>query len=322
MTSLKSVVILLLAGVGMGQRGGNGVPKAMGPESTGPFGEGEPTSAPKMGGMPKGGAGGAPSMADMAKADDSGGSGPYKAHYVVVPGLSDHTLYAPKSPPPANVKMPVIVWGNGGCSNSGTGFYKFLNEIASHGYYVVANGPPSGAKGGNSKAKDLPNAIEWVSQNAGKGQFTNMDGSKIAAAGQSCGGIQAYSASLDPRVKATGIFNSGLIVDKNAVLFNNLTAPIGYFLGGPTDIAYENVSIISPHLALDLFDIMSRVSVTSRDSPPIFPPSRPISTLDMAALISRLKEESLVKPLSISLTGSSKETKLLVSSFWILPHHP
>jgi hypothetical protein len=139
--------------------------------------------------------------------------------------------------------MPVIVWGNGGCSNSGTGFYKFLNEIASHGYYVVANCPPSGAREGTSKAKDLPNAIEWVSQNAGKGHFTNMDGSKIAAVGQSCGGT-------------------------------------------------------------------------------IFRPSRPISTLDMAALISRLKEESLVKPLSISLTGSSKETKLLVSSFWILPRRP
>jgi hypothetical protein len=102
MTSLKSVIILLLAGVGMDQRGGNGVPEAMGPDSTGPFGEGVPTSAPKLSGMPKGGAGGAPSMADMAKADDSGCSGPYKAHYVVTPGLPDHTLYAPKSPPPAN----------------------------------------------------------------------------------------------------------------------------------------------------------------------------------------------------------------------------
>jgi hypothetical protein len=190
-------------------------------------------------------------MSDMAKADNSGGSGPYKANYAVAPGLSDHTLYAPKTPPPADVKMPVIVWGNGACSNSGSGFYKFLNEIASHGYYVVANGPPSGGRG-QSTAKDLPNAIEWVTKNAGKGQFVNMDGSKIAAAGQSCGGIQAYSASLDHRVKATGIFNSGLIVDKNSVLFQNLTAPVGYFLGGPSDIAYENVSTIDCLLASSL----------------------------------------------------------------------
>lgn len=69
-----------------------------------------------------------------------------------------------------------------------------------------------------------------------------MDKTRIAVAGQSCGGIQAYTASLDPRVKATAIFNSGLINTANKKHFPKLHAPVGYFLGGPTDIAYANVS--------------------------------------------------------------------------------
>ena len=37
-------------------------------------------------------------------------------------------------------KLPVLVWGNGACSNSPFEHYKFLNEIASYGYIVVATG--------------------------------------------------------------------------------------------------------------------------------------------------------------------------------------
>ena len=70
------------------------------------------------------------------------GSGPYPAHYLADPSLPNHTVYAPKSPPPSNVKMPVIVFGNGGCVNIGTLMSSLLTEIASHGYLVIANGPP------------------------------------------------------------------------------------------------------------------------------------------------------------------------------------
>jgi dienelactone hydrolase len=78
-----------------------------------------------------------------------------------------------------------------------------------------------------------------------------MDKTRIAVAGQSCGGIQAYTASLDPRIKATAIFNSGLINEVNKKHFPKLHAPVGYFLGGPTDIAYANVriSLFSPSIS-------------------------------------------------------------------------
>jgi hypothetical protein len=74
--------------------------------------------------------------------DPSGGSGPYKATIFTDPGLPKHTIYAPKTPPPANVKMPVIVWGNGLCSAVGTFFQNFLTEVSSHGYIVIASGAP------------------------------------------------------------------------------------------------------------------------------------------------------------------------------------
>jgi dienelactone hydrolase len=86
-------------------------------------------------------------------------------------------------------------------------------------------------------------SLDWITKNAGQGKWQHIDGSKIAAAGQSCGGIQAFSASLDPRVKLTGIFNSGLINAENTDKFKQLHGPVGFFLGGPADIAYKNVSV-------------------------------------------------------------------------------
>jgi len=61
-----------------------------------------------------------------------------------------------------------------------------------------------------------------------------------AAAGQSCGGGETYGVSHDPRVKVLGIFNSGGMgaVGNNAP--NTFTKPIFYFLGGPSDLAYQN----------------------------------------------------------------------------------
>jgi hypothetical protein len=47
------------------------------------------------------------------------GSGPYKAHYYEEPSLPKHVFYAPTSQPPG-LKLPVLIWGNGGCSGNGT----------------------------------------------------------------------------------------------------------------------------------------------------------------------------------------------------------
>jgi dienelactone hydrolase len=81
---------------------------------------------------------------------------------------------------------------------------------------------------------------------AGKGaKYGNIDTTKIAAAGQSCGGLEAYSASYhDDRIKLTVLFNSGVLDNAKTHLLSELKVPVAYFLGGPKDIAYANVSSI------------------------------------------------------------------------------
>jgi hypothetical protein len=83
--------------------------------------------------------------------------------------------------------------------------------------------------------------MDWVTQGKDGGKFGKLDKDKIAAAGQSCGGIEALNVSNDKRVKLTGMFNSGQFSAGGDIL-KNLNHPIAYFLGGSGDIAYKNVS--------------------------------------------------------------------------------
>ena len=109
---------------------------------------------------------------------DDGGSGPYKAIMTEVAGFAEHTVFAPQDLSKFNAKnpLPVLVWGNGGCANSPRGHEKFLNEIASYGYIVLATGtmPKEGAPrgmggmGGNqSRAEQQVESMDWAfAQNA------------------------------------------------------------------------------------------------------------------------------------------------------------
>ena len=86
-----------------------------------------------------------PSVARTAKSTrvDDGGSGPYKAVIVEDDALPGYSIFRPedlKSAAAVEGPLPVILFGNGGCSHSSTGFYGFLTEIASHGYVIISNG--------------------------------------------------------------------------------------------------------------------------------------------------------------------------------------
>jgi hypothetical protein len=131
-------------------------------------------------------------------------TGPYPAGYVADASLPGKTIFAPKTPP--KVKMPVIVRGEGGCLKTGTMYAPFLIEIASHGYLILANGTPSVGlpkkisdlipliTSGQTKVTDMLKSIDWIM--AGKGaKYGDIDTTKIMAAGQSCGGAEALSAS-------------------------------------------------------------------------------------------------------------------------------
>ncbi len=68
------------------------------------------------------------------------GKGPLPATRVEDPALSTHTLYYRAGLPATAGKLPVLLWANGGCRNTSIEFTAFLGELASHGYFIVANG--------------------------------------------------------------------------------------------------------------------------------------------------------------------------------------
>ena len=75
---------------------------------------------------------------------ENGGTGLYKSVVIGDEKLPDHTIYRPQDLKAAvenGGKLPIVLYGNGACMNSSIEARYFLNEIASHGYVVVAIGP-------------------------------------------------------------------------------------------------------------------------------------------------------------------------------------
>lgn len=184
-----------------------------------------------------------------------GGAGPYKAIMVGDPTLPTHALYRPKdlSPFGKEIKLPIVLWGNGGGANSSSSYSRFLTEIASHGFLVVAIGPvksaAKGGKGGGTKSSQLLDGLNWaVAQQEGDGEYKGkLDTKKVAAMGHSLGGLQALEVSTDPRITTTVCWNSGVLgggkgfgpkVSRDGL--NKLHGPLAYFNGGPKDIATPN----------------------------------------------------------------------------------
>lgn len=122
-------------------------------------------------------------------------TGPHKSHFYEDASLPKHTIFAPITSP-AGLKLPVLIWGNGGCSSNGTLFRRSLFEVASYGFFAIAMGSPAGGGGmtsaltGDKKGELQKSALDWVTKNAGQGKYANVDKSRIAVAGQSCGGLE------------------------------------------------------------------------------------------------------------------------------------
>ncbi|KAF2864697.1 Alpha/Beta hydrolase protein [Massariosphaeria phaeospora] len=164
-----------------------------------------------------------------------GGDGPYKpGTYSQDSSLTGHTLYKPANA--SSTKLPVLLWGNGGCSADATGQAPFLQQLASYGVLVIASGTPKGS--GQTTAAQMTAGIDWIKQKAGTGAYANVDASRIVASGWSCGGIEAYAQIYDSRVSSIGIWSSGLLNNQTAA--KTFGKPVFFFMGGSSDIAYAN----------------------------------------------------------------------------------
>jgi hypothetical protein len=192
---------------------------------------------------------------------EDGGTGPYKAVMKEEASLTAHTIFVPQdlSAFDKNKPLPVLVWGNGACTNSPWEHYKFLNEIASYGYIVVATGfiPMNDEpyRGPMSTTEQQIESMNWVeAQNADPTSpyYQKIDVKNIAVAGMSCGGLQTLYNCADPRIKTLMVCNSGLFNVQNASQavggmpmppkekLKEIHSPVIYILGGKSDIAYEN----------------------------------------------------------------------------------
>ena len=193
------------------------------------------------------------------------GTGPFPAVMEQDPGLPTHTVYRPKELAALRgQKLPIIAWGEGGCSNNGAFYRNFLGEISSHGFLAIATGPPQappatgnpGRGGPATKSSQLIDAINWAFAENGRkdSQYYNrLDTSKVAVMGHSCGGIQALAVGEDARIKLIGNWSGGLyttppngagaateIVPKEQL--DKLHSPVFYISGDSTDIAFANTN--------------------------------------------------------------------------------
>ena len=88
-------------------------------------------------------------------------------------------------------------------------------------------------------------ALEWaIAQNADENSpyYGKLDVDHIAAAGMSCGGLQALHMSSDARIKTIMVMNSGFYngSEDKASLAEMKQESVIWILGGETDIAWEN----------------------------------------------------------------------------------
>ncbi|MBO7099198.1 MAG: family 43 glycosylhydrolase [Bacteroidaceae bacterium] len=211
---------------------------------------------------------------------EDGGTGNYKAIMKEEASLEAHTVFVPQDLSAFNEKnpLPVLVWGNGACTNSPWEHFKFLNEIASHGYLVLATGyipmEEKPYQGPMSTTEQQIQSIDWaIAQNADPASpyYNKVDVKNICVAGMSCGGLQSLYNCADPRITSLMICNSGLFKNSNrnqAVggmpmpdksKLKEIHTPIIYILGGKEDIAYEN--------DMDDFHLISHVPACAANFP-------------------------------------------------------
>jgi hypothetical protein len=158
-------------------------------------------------------------------------------------GINKGTIYRPTDLG-GTEKYPIFVWGEGGCSQDGNSNKAAMGEIASHGYFIVADGTPGGTASGSTSgdATALLAYITWAIAENGKScsaYYQSLDTTKIATDGFSCGGLMSENASGDSRLTAVGITSSGLF-SADQTLYKKIHTPFKILLGGSADMAYTN----------------------------------------------------------------------------------
>lgn len=224
---------------------------------------------------------------------EDGGTGAYKAVIDRSAEAPDFTLYHPANLDYAVKQegpLPLVVFSPGGCSFTSKHFENYLTELASHGYMVVSVGTFDELTDEQIRSLGMTdteylvqaiNVMEKLNADPKSAFYQKINMKQVATMGQSCGGGQALTAAVDPRVTTTIALNSGFSrlkppfpVDEpgskrpangpkggyaqkvsEGGLYGKefggtmtqadlvkLHAPVVYLIGGPTDVAYPNAN--------------------------------------------------------------------------------
>jgi len=229
-----------------GRRGGSG---GMTSAGAGAGGAAPTAGAGNAAGTGTAGAGSGTCTASKAAGSNASGTGPHKVTVETNAdaGISEGTIYRP-SDLGGTEKYPIVVWGEGGCSENGLSNSAAMGEIASHGYFVIADGTPNGSSSRSQTsdvtgmAKPLIAYIDWAIAENGKpcsAYYQALDTTKIASNGFSCGGLMAEGTAPDPRITTWGLNSSGMF-SANQSFYDSVHTPVLIVLGGSDDIAYDN----------------------------------------------------------------------------------
>ena len=171
--------------------------------------------------------------------DNPGGPGPFQARYITTaPGLDSHGLFVP-SEQGSNGMNPVVVWtcGNGGSIS----FYQgFLDHLASHGFFVVADKRSTSDR--LAEVQSQNDAIAWVLEQNMSGEYAGkLDVDHIAVMGHSLGSLASFATAAMNEHVATSIHYSGGLTG-NPVGFDEswlgmMTKPAAFLCGGNDGMA-------------------------------------------------------------------------------------
>lgn len=187
--------------------------------------------------------------ASQAVMTDASGSGP---HEVIVEtnsdsGINEGTIFRPADLG-GDEKYPIFVWGEGACAQDGLSNAAAMAEIASHGYFVVADGTPMGSGNRTMDRSDLEAMgapliayVDWAIAENDKPcseYYQSLEPTKVAANGFSCGGLMAQGTVLDPRIVTWGVTSSGM-AGATQDFYDLIHTPVLFVEGGPAEVAYD-----------------------------------------------------------------------------------
>jgi hypothetical protein len=188
-------------------------------------------------------------IASKAAGTNATGSGPHKVTVETNSGdgIKEGTIFRPTDLGGAE-KYPIFVWGEGGCSQDGLSNSAAMAEIASYGYFVVADGTPQGS--GNrtmdrsqlaAMGAPLSAYIDWAiaeNEKPCSAYFQSLAPTKVASNGFSCGGLMSQGTVTDPRIVTWGVNSSGM-AGADQSFYDLIHTPVLFVLGGADDIAYD-----------------------------------------------------------------------------------